>query len=101
VSHRPGLMIWSLTPTSLPFQGGMLCLAPPIVRTGLLSSGGTTGVHDCSGSFAYPLTQSYMLSKGLTAGTQVFAQYWSRDTAQLPPVMPTGLTDALSFTIRP
>jgi len=99
-SHRFGLMIWGLASAGTPFQGGRLCIASPITRTTLQGSGGTPGLFDCSGAFAYAFTQAYMTSKGLTAGTQVYAQYWYRDVAQPPPVFPTGLTDALNFTIQ-
>ena len=41
-----------------------------------------------------------MASKGLTAGTDVFTQFWSRDSGFAPPNS-IGLTRGLRFLILP
>jgi hypothetical protein len=100
VAHRPGMLVWSFAPTSLPYLGGLLCVAPPVVRTTPQDSGGTPGAHDCAGSYSYHLAQSYMAAHGLTPGIQLFGQYWSRDPG-FPAPFDGGLTDALRVTIQP
>jgi catechol 2,3-dioxygenase-like lactoylglutathione lyase family enzyme len=86
-------------PTQVPFQGGVLCAQPPLVRTALQSSGGTP---PCGGSFQIDFNAYVASGKdpGLVAGQQVWIQTWSRDPGFAPPDN-TSLSDALSFTICP
>lgn len=98
---RNGLLFYGLDgPVALPFFGGTLCVRPPLGRTALQFSSGTSGT--CDGAFAYDfdaLIQS-AASPLLTAGARVEAQYWYRD-----PLHPDGtgvaLSDALDFLIAP
>ena len=92
-SFRSGLLFWGRAPLAVPFQGGLRCVAMPIARTPLQDSGGTPGVDDCSGTFAFAMTNAYLSEKGLGIGDDLYAQYWSRD-AQSAPYL-TSLTDAL------
>jgi hypothetical protein len=96
LNNKSGLLFWGFAPTSVPFQGGTKCVAPPTKRTPLQDSGGDPPPDDCTGSYDFHFSASYMQSKGLTAGTTVYAQYWSRDPSS---PSTTGLTDAVSFTI--
>ena len=84
---------------ALPFQGGTLCAAVPLVRTPLQVSG---GAPPCGGSFAMDFNAWIASGQdpALVAGQQVNAQYWSRDPG-FPPPDNTSLSDAVEFTIAP
>jgi hypothetical protein len=98
LNNKSGLLFWSLAPNSSPFQGGVMCCQPPVVRTPIQSSGGNPPPDDCSGAFAFHWNQSYASSLGLPVGDWYYCQYWSRD-----PGVPstTNLTDALRFLLTP
>lgn len=95
-SHQPGQLFWGLASANLPFQGGTLCVAAPRVRTSVQTSTGPGG--DCSGTYDFHFSGTYAASRGVTPGTHVFAQYWTRDPGD---AFGTGLTDALEFTLLP
>ena len=70
----------------MPFQGGLLCLRPPIRRTPLQISGGGTVGH-CDASFSIDFNafasgngvgspQAFLLS----IGQVVNLQWWGRDS---------------------
>lgn len=83
---------------AMPFHGGFLCVAAPLLRHGLLNSGGTAGT--CTGSFSEQFNV-YIASgadPALVAGAQVWIQNWSRDPAA---PFADGLTDAVTATICP
>jgi len=104
LNGKPGIMLWSLTPGAVPFFGGTLCVAAPITRTPGQNSGGTPApAQDCTGTYSYHFTQSYMLAQLLPPGTRAYAQYWSRDPGSGPPHTASniGLTNALTFMICP
>ena len=101
VSSSPGMLIYSKAGADAkPFQGGFLCVRPPIKRTSLQNSGGSPPPKDCSGTFVFEFND--LIASGqdpeLTEGQQVWTQYWYRD-ADSP--SGTGLTDGLHFTICP
>ncbi len=101
LNQKSGILIWSLTPGAIPFGGGTLCLSPPVIRTLGQNSGGTAlPAADCSGTYAFNFTQSYMAANGVVAGTTVNTQYWSRDLG-FPPPNSIGLTQGLSFQVLP
>lgn len=101
LNNKVGILIWSKFPASIPFGGGTLCLGAPITRTsGQISGGSPPPANDCSGSYSYHFSQVYMAANALSAGTAVYAQYWSRDTGYAPPAN-VGLTAAISFTTCP
>ena len=95
-----GMFLWSFAAGSQPFAGGTLCLSGGIHRTPVQRSGGNTPPLDCSGSYSFHFSQAYMASQGLTAGTTLFGQYWSRDRGFLPPDN-IGLTGGIRFTLCP
>jgi hypothetical protein len=108
-NQQPGMLIYSATGAqSLPFQGGTLCVAPPVRRTPGLGSGGNPApANDCSGSFSIDFnTFNYQASSGapplpwLPAGTTVFAQWWGRDPGFSPPFN-SMLSNALQFDLEP
>ena len=61
-------------------------------------SNGNPGADDCSGTYSFHFSQAYMAQHFMTAGTQAYSQFWSRDTGFAYPDN-CGLTDALHFTI--
>ncbi|MBL8859914.1 MAG: DM13 domain-containing protein [Planctomycetes bacterium] len=100
INQSPGLMIYSYSSAAIPFHGGTLCVGSPILRTGVMfSGGGTTGVS-CTG--AYALDFNALVRSGadplLTPGREVCAQYYYRD---VPSQGGVGLTDAVRFFIGP
>jgi len=92
LNNKTGLLFWGFAPTSVPFQGGVRCVAQPSYRTPILFSGGSASGSDCSGVFDFPFTRAYANANGFTVpGTVAFAQYWYRDPQDS---FGTGLTDA-------
>lgn len=101
VSSSFGLLIYSKTGADAkPFQGGLLCVASPVLRTALQASGGSPPPKDCTGVFAFEFNDFIASGKdpGLLAGQPVWTQYWYRDQGS---ASGTGLTDGLHFTICP
>jgi len=103
LNNKFGLLFYGLNgPASFPFGGGTMCVASPIRRTSVQSSGGNPPPDDCTGSYAFDFN-AYAQSgadAGLVAGVSVFAQYWSRDPAHLDGTG-QGLSDAVTFQLHP
>lgn len=97
---KNGMLIWSVAPGALAFGGGTLCVAPPLERTAVQSSGGSGGSGACGGAYSFAFDQAYMASKAVGAGAALYAQYWSRDPGFAPP-NDVGLTDGVSFSVLP
>jgi len=101
VNNKYGTMLWSLASGSTPFLGGTLCVSAPITRTPGQSAFGTPPpALDCSGTYSFHLSHGYLNAHQLPPGTQMHAQYWSRDKG-FPAPDDIGLTDALLFVICP
>jgi hypothetical protein len=86
-------------PTTLPFAGGTLCVAPPLSRTPLLTSHGT-GPCGASLSFDFNAWIAAGADPALVNGRPVWIQCWTRD----PPAAYVGklnLSDAVYFVIAP
>jgi hypothetical protein len=101
VSSTNGLLFYGKSgPLAQPFQGGTLCVAPPHVRTGVQSSGGSPPNTDCSGAFSIDFNTWILFGNdpSLAAGLVVDAQYWGRDIND-PTGFGSSLTDAVEFTI--
>jgi hypothetical protein len=100
LSNKFGVYFYSKSgPNAAAFQGGFLCAQPPLVRTVVQSSGGTS---PCGGMFQIDFNAYVASGKdpGLVAGQQVWIQTWSRDPGFAPPDN-TSLSDAVSFTLCP
>ncbi len=101
LSNVSGVLIYSKSGAAgIPFQGGTLCVLPPVIRTAGQSSGGNPPPQDCSGSLSFDF-RAHALSgadPGLIVGAAVWVQYWSRDPG-FPPPENTNLTDALAFSL--
>ncbi len=98
INQKIGLLLWGRGPLNLPFFGGTLCVGAPQRRTTPQSSAGSLGAPDCSGEYSFHFSQAYMVAESILPGDQIYAQYWSRDTAD---AFGVGLTDALSFRVVP
>ncbi len=98
LNNKNGRLFWGFGPRSSPFQGGTLCVAPPTIRTPVQDSDGNAPPDDCSGTYSFHFSASYMTAQGLAPGDRVYCQYWSRDPAS---ASATGLTDALAFLVCP
>jgi hypothetical protein len=96
-----GMLVYSVSgPGGTPFKGGTLCLAPPIVRTKLQPSTAPNIFEPCNSMYRYDFNERIKsgVDPALTAGQQVWFQYWSRDKNFAPPDN-VGLTDAVTAVI--
>jgi len=91
--------------TAQPWGAGtsFQCVAPPIVRTGVLAGSGTLGA--CDGGFALDLNAAWCPAcpqavKNPGPGAVVQAQLWYRDPLN-PSGTTTSLSDALELTVAP
>lgn len=102
-NRQPGILIYSLAGVQqVPFQGGQLCIRPPIVRTPVVNSGGSPTGVDCSGSYVFDFN-AWIASghdRRLVPGITVDAQFWSRDPG-FEPATAIGLTQGAHFGIAP
>jgi hypothetical protein len=108
-NNKSGLLFYGVNGrVGTPFQGGTLCVKPPIKRTPARNSGGTPApVNDCSGvyevdmnAFAHGLYGGSPLPELLVPGSLVTSQWWGRDPG-LPSPNNTTLTNGLEFTVLP
>jgi hypothetical protein len=97
-AFRDGMLFWGTAPAAKPFQGGVLCVAGPYVRTPVQNSGGFTQ-PGCTGLLTFHFSQAHMAARGLTAGTDVYAQFWYRGGSA--PFESFGLSDAIRFRVCP
>lgn len=103
LNQTSGTLIYSASgPLVTPFAGGTMCVGSPRRRTGMQQSGGSTSGMDCTGGLSFDFNQ--WLASGydtaLIAGTEVWAQYWSRDPGFAAPAN-ASLTNAVDFLIGP
>lgn len=83
---------------SIPFQGGVLCLASPIYRLPGKNSGGS---GTCGGSISYTLSDVLAAPGGgssVVAGSTLHLQTWSRDVGD---AFKSSLSNALRVSICP
>ncbi|MCC6406140.1 MAG: hypothetical protein IT453_03165 [Planctomycetes bacterium] len=93
---------------SVPFSGGTLCVAAPLKRTPLASTGGSAvPASDCSGvfqldfnAFAAGLAGGNPSPALSVPGTTIDVQTWGRDPGFSPPNN-TQLSDALEYVVAP
>ena len=97
LGNKNGIFFYGTTGTiAAPFQGGFLCVAPPIVRTPVTSSGGTNG--QCDGVMSIDFSAVMQASSSIHPGSFVAVQTWTRDPGD---AFGTGLSAAVSFTVLP
>jgi len=108
LNNKAGLLFYGFQgPAAIAFQGGTLCVRPPLLRTPVLNSGGSPAGTDCSGEYSIDMNA---FARGLlggspaaalsTPGNVVDCQFWGRDPGFAAPSN-TTLTDALEFTVQP
>jgi len=100
INNKNGILFYGYAPNNLPFQGGYLCVQPPIKRTPVQNSGGNPPPNDCSGSFSFNFNGQIQggADPGLVPGVSVYDQYWYRDPQSSST---TGLSDAVAFDVLP
>ena len=94
---KNGILFFGVNgPTALPFQGGTLCVFPPLGRTPVQNSGGSFG--GCDGSYCLFVNDggatNPLLDQG--PGTSNWLQAWYRDPAQADGTG-TALSNALQL----
>ncbi|MEO6707994.1 MAG: hypothetical protein ABI054_12100 [Planctomycetota bacterium] len=108
-NQKVGLLMYGVTSRNYaPFQGGFLCVLPPVRRSPPTNSGGTPiPASDCSGvytidmnAFAHGLLGGNPLAALKTAGTVVDCQWWGRD-AGFPFPNNTTLSNGLEYLVCP
>lgn len=103
INQQMGLLFLGRQPAAVPFMGGTLCVSQVILRGALQASGGDPlPAENCTGTFAFPVTQQVMTQFPLAfaPGQQVYGQVWYRDTNH-PDGFGIGFSDALEFTVCP
>ena len=78
-------------PAAIAFQGGFLCVNPPVIRMPVQPSGGAAA---CSGTYTQAMTA---LITTLPVGQMVNCQYWFRDPGA---ATGTGLSNANEFVTQ-
>ena len=108
-NQKVGLVLYGITgQISLPFQGGLLCIASPIKRSPSRYSGGNAlPAVDCSGryeldmnAFAHGLYGGTPLPALSTVGTLVECQWWGRDPG-FPAPNNSSLSAGLEYPVIP
>ncbi len=102
LSHKLALMFYGYDSKFTPFQGSVICVAPPLKRMAVQDSGGNGSPTDCSGTLSTDFNARIQggTDAGLVPGAMVSARWYYRDP-QDPTGFATGLTDALRFAICP
>lgn len=100
LNNKLGLLFYGSTPHAAAYQGGWLCVATPVRRTSVVSSGGNVNVDDCSGTYSFEFNTLIQggVDPELAPGRLVYAQYWSRDPGAS---FTTNRSDALRIEIAP
>lgn len=97
LGSKNGIFFYGTTGTlAAPFQGGFLCVNPPILRTPVSNSGGTNG--QCDGLLAIDFSAVMAANSAIHPGSFVALQTWTRDPGD---PFGTGLSAAVSFTVMP
>ncbi len=102
LNNTSGLLLFGASGrNTLPWNGGTLCVKPPLVRTPLRSSGGDAWpAQNCSGRWSLDLNSTLASTPGYAAGTTLDLQWFGRDPALAPPAN-YQLSDGLELILRP
>lgn len=98
MNNMNGLFFYGYGEAAVPFQGGTLCVAPPVWRTGVQNSGGSPSGQDCTGQmiFDFNAYAQLGLDPGLVVGATIFGQYWTRDVGDS---FGSNLSSAICFDL--
>lgn len=113
-NNRVGMLLYSSSGrASIPFQGGLLCIASPLSRSPAANTGGTPlPTLDCSGTWSIDYNAMIWNKYGLPSadvtnppaflvpGTSIQCQWWGRDPG-FPAPNNSMLSDGLEFTLSP
>ncbi len=77
-------VFWGLGPATLPFAGGLLCVAPPITR-------GPPSTTSPAGTDSFPVTITMQM-----IGQTFYYQWWFRDAGSVPD--PIGISGGLQVS---
>jgi hypothetical protein len=108
-NHKSGLLFYGFSGVlNSPFQGGTLCVRPPIKRSTAVNAGGNPSpANDCSGvllidmsSFAQGLLGGNPAPLLDVPGTVVWCQWWGRDPG-FPAPNNTMLSAGLKYVVDP
>jgi hypothetical protein len=108
-NNKPGLLFYSIAGRNgAPFQGGVLCVKPPIKRTPAVNSNGNPlPADDCSGLYVIDMNAFAQGSLGgapipelKALDTIVDCQWWGRDPG-FPAPDNTTLSDGLEYVVGP
>ena len=96
-----GLVFVGLGSASLPFNGGVLCVQPPMKRGPIQNAGGG-GPNTCTGSFSTLVNDGLVIPIGLDAGpgNSGWYQYWYRDPQNGPGQLGTALSNAVRLDFQ-
>jgi hypothetical protein len=97
VAQKNGILFWGTQTAALPFFAGTLCIAQPVVRTPVQSSGGSAA---CSGVYDFHFDHAYMGFFGWQANDLRHVQAWYRDPQALDGTN-VGLSNAVTFKVLP
>jgi hypothetical protein len=99
LNNKFGIFFYGFGSNQVAFQGGYLCVTPPIRRTALQNSLGNPAPDDCSGVLHYDFNARIQsgADPALVPCKTVYCQYWYRDSADPQTI---GLSDGLSFEIQ-
>jgi len=98
-NQENGLLFAGLAgPAALPFNGGTLCVQPPMKRGPIQGAGGL-GVNPCKGSYQTLVNDGNVIPTGLDAGpgNSAWYQYWYRDPLNGAGQLGTALSDAVQL----
>ncbi len=102
LNQKSGALVYGVSgPAAQPFLGGLLCVAPPLVRTAPQHSGGNATGIDCSGAFTFDFNARIAsgVDPALVTGAVVHVQWFSRDPGN--PAGSFNSSDALRIAILP
>ena len=102
LNQKLGLLLYGYGSKFTPYQGSQICVAPPLKRLAIQSSGGSSSGTDCSGIFSTNFNARIQsgIDPQLVPGKTISARWFYRDP-QDPAGFSSGLTNALRFTICP
>jgi len=101
ISNKNGIFFYGFAPAAIPFQGGWLCVQPPLKRLPPQNAGGVFPPNTCTGSLTIDMNARIQsgVDPFLFPGQIVFQQGWYRDPSSS--TAGTGLSDAVGYTICP